>query len=149
MAQLARRHHVLVLQVLDPRQFDSPSVGPVLVEDAETGGGRVHSAAQDGGLQQRVRDDLTRRVTRPGREVAQIAELRGGDLLLTIGRLGAGPPSRADLPLTWTPSSCAVPASRPGSEHRLPTATTAMAPLPRQSTAVAHPHQLQATLPRS
>jgi uncharacterized protein (DUF58 family) len=34
---LARRHDVIAVQVVDPREFDLPDAGPVYVEDAETG----------------------------------------------------------------------------------------------------------------
>ena len=37
LALLARRHDVVAIQVVDPRESDLPSVGMVYVEDAETG----------------------------------------------------------------------------------------------------------------
>ncbi len=37
LAQLARRHDVVAVQVVDPREFELPSVGMIYVEDAETG----------------------------------------------------------------------------------------------------------------
>ena len=37
LAQLAQRHDVVAVQVVDRREFDLPSVGMIYVEDAETG----------------------------------------------------------------------------------------------------------------
>jgi uncharacterized protein (DUF58 family) len=37
LAMLARRHDVVALQVVDPREFDLPAVGTIWVEDPETG----------------------------------------------------------------------------------------------------------------
>lgn len=37
LAQLARRHEVVALQVIDPRESELPDAGAVYVEDAETG----------------------------------------------------------------------------------------------------------------
>ena len=35
--QLAQRHEVLALRLWDPREIELPDVGPIIMEDAETG----------------------------------------------------------------------------------------------------------------
>ncbi len=37
MRQLAERHQVLAVEIIDPRELDIPNVGHVLVQDPETG----------------------------------------------------------------------------------------------------------------
>ena len=37
LALLTRRHEVVAVRVVDPREFELPDVGPIYVEDAETG----------------------------------------------------------------------------------------------------------------
>ena len=37
LGQLARRHDVVAIQVVDRREFDLPAAGMIYVEDAETG----------------------------------------------------------------------------------------------------------------
>jgi uncharacterized protein (DUF58 family) len=34
---LARRHEVLAIRLVDPRELELPDLGPMIVEDAETG----------------------------------------------------------------------------------------------------------------
>jgi uncharacterized protein (DUF58 family) len=37
MRQLATRHHVIAIEIIDPRELDIPDVGTILMRDAETG----------------------------------------------------------------------------------------------------------------
>ena len=54
LAQLARRHDVVAIQVQDRREFDLPSVGMIYVEDAETGE-QIFVDTDDAAFQQRLR----------------------------------------------------------------------------------------------
>lgn len=51
---LDRRHEVLAVRLLDPRELDLPDVGPVILEDAETGE-TLYVDTHDGGLRERFR----------------------------------------------------------------------------------------------
>jgi uncharacterized protein (DUF58 family) len=54
LGQLARRHDVVAIQVLDRREFELPSAGMIYVEDAETGE-QIFVDTDDTGFQQRLR----------------------------------------------------------------------------------------------
>lgn len=54
LAQLARRHDVVALQVADPREFDLPAVGMIYVEDPETGE-QIFVDTDDPAFRQRLR----------------------------------------------------------------------------------------------
>jgi uncharacterized protein (DUF58 family) len=54
LSLLARRHDVVALQVVDPREFELPAVGMVYVEDAETGE-QIFVDTDDPAFQQRLR----------------------------------------------------------------------------------------------
>jgi uncharacterized protein (DUF58 family) len=54
MGQLAHRHDVVALQVVDRREFELPAVGMIYVEDAETGE-QIFVDSDDPGFQQRLR----------------------------------------------------------------------------------------------
>jgi uncharacterized protein (DUF58 family) len=54
LAQLASRHDVVTIQVLDRREFELPAAGMIYVEDAETGE-QIFVDTADAGFQQRLR----------------------------------------------------------------------------------------------
>ena len=54
LGQLARRHDVVAIQVVDRREFDLPAAGMIYVEDAETGE-LIFVDTDDAGFQQRLR----------------------------------------------------------------------------------------------
>jgi uncharacterized protein (DUF58 family) len=54
LAQLAGRHDVVAIQVVDRREFDLPSAGMIYVEDAETGE-QIFVDSDDAGFQHRLR----------------------------------------------------------------------------------------------
>jgi uncharacterized protein (DUF58 family) len=54
LTELARRHDVVPIRVVDRREFDLPSVGMIYVEDAETGE-QIFVNTDDAGFQQRLR----------------------------------------------------------------------------------------------
>lgn len=54
LAQLARRHDVLALQIVDRREFELPAVGMIYVEDAETGE-QIFVDTDDLGFRRRLR----------------------------------------------------------------------------------------------
>lgn len=54
LAQLARRHDVVPIQVLDRREFELPAAGMIYVEDAETGE-QIFVDTNDPGFQRRLR----------------------------------------------------------------------------------------------
>ena len=53
LAQLARKHDVVAIQVLDRREFELPAAGMIYVEDAETGE-QIFLDSDDAGFQQRL-----------------------------------------------------------------------------------------------
>ena len=54
LGQLARRHDVVAIQVVDRREFELPAAGMIYVEDAETGE-VIFVDTDDPGFQQRLR----------------------------------------------------------------------------------------------
>jgi uncharacterized protein (DUF58 family) len=54
LAQLARRHDVVAIQVVDRREFELPAAGMIYVEDAETGE-QIFVDTDDPGFQRRLR----------------------------------------------------------------------------------------------
>jgi uncharacterized protein (DUF58 family) len=60
MAQLAQRHDVVALQVIDRREFDLPAAGLLYVEDAETGE-QIFVDSGDPAFQRRLREAATER----------------------------------------------------------------------------------------
>jgi uncharacterized protein (DUF58 family) len=54
LAQLAHRHDVVAIQVLDRREFELPAVGMIYVEDSETGE-QIFVDSSDPGFQRRLR----------------------------------------------------------------------------------------------
>ena len=53
LAQLARKHDVVAIQMLDRREFELPAAGMIYVEDAETGE-QIFLDSDDAGFQQRL-----------------------------------------------------------------------------------------------
>ncbi len=62
LSLLARRHDVVAIQVVDPREFELPAVGMVYVEDAETGE-QIFVDTNDPAFQQRLRAAADERQT--------------------------------------------------------------------------------------
>jgi uncharacterized protein (DUF58 family) len=54
LAQLAQRHDVVAVQVVDRREFELPAVGMIYVEDSETGE-QIFVDSSDPGFQRRLR----------------------------------------------------------------------------------------------
>ena len=75
LRQLARRHDVVVVQVVDRREFELPAAGMVYVEDAETGE-VIFVDTDDAGFQRRLR------AAAGARQAALAADLRGCGLEL-------------------------------------------------------------------
>jgi uncharacterized protein (DUF58 family) len=57
---LARRHEVLAIRLWDPRELDLPDIGPILMEDAETGE-QLFVDTHDPRFRQRFREAALRR----------------------------------------------------------------------------------------
>jgi len=57
---LNQRHEVLVVRLWDPREVELPDVGPVVIEDAETGE-QLYVDTHDRGFRQRFQEAATRR----------------------------------------------------------------------------------------
>ena len=53
--QLNRRHDVLAVRLLDPREVELPDVGPLIMEDAETGE-QLYVDTHDRGFRRRFRE---------------------------------------------------------------------------------------------
>ena len=105
LARLAKRHEVLAVWLSDPREEEIPPIGPLMLEDAETGQ-QVYVDTRDAGFQQRFRalvDErrrhLQRTFARHGvdalrlstdgnmvREIAQFAHLRRETRRRSAGR---------------------------------------------------------------
>jgi uncharacterized protein (DUF58 family) len=72
---LAQRHDVVAVQVVDPREFELPTVGMIYVEDAETGE-QIFLDSADPGFRQRLKAAAD---TRQG-ELTGLARQAGVDL---------------------------------------------------------------------
>lgn len=83
VGRLARRHDVIAVQLVDPRERELPDVGTVALQDAETGAWRWVDTTSP-----RVRDAVRAKVARFDAEFASAVEEGGADLL----RLDAGEP---------------------------------------------------------
>ena len=57
---LNRRHEVVAVRLLDPREVELPDVGPLIMEDAETGE-QIYVDTHDAGFRRRFRDAAQRR----------------------------------------------------------------------------------------
>jgi uncharacterized protein (DUF58 family) len=78
VSQLARRHDVVAIQVVDRREFELPAAGMIYVEDAETGE-VIFVDTDDPGFQQRLRAQADER------QAALVADLRSAGLdLFTV-----------------------------------------------------------------
>jgi uncharacterized protein (DUF58 family) len=73
LSQLAQRHDVVAVQVVDRREFDLPAVGMIYVEDAETGE-VIFVDTDDPGFQRRLRGVADER------QAALVADLRSAGL---------------------------------------------------------------------
>lgn len=83
LGRLARRHDVIAVQLVDPRERELPDVGLLALTDAETGTWQWVDTSSPG-----VRDRLRSRVARFDAELERAVEEGGADLL----RLDAGEP---------------------------------------------------------
>jgi uncharacterized protein (DUF58 family) len=78
LGQLARRHDVVAIQVVDRREFELPAAGMIYVEDAETGE-VIFVDTDDPGFQQRLRAQADER------QATLVADLRSAGLdLFTV-----------------------------------------------------------------
>ncbi len=78
LGQLARRHDVVAIQVVDRREFELPAAGMIYVEDAETGE-IIFVDTDDPGFQQRLRAQADER------QATLVADLRSAGLdLFTV-----------------------------------------------------------------
>ena len=57
---LNRRHEVLAIRLWDPREVDLPDIGPIVMEDAETGE-QLYVDTHDGRFRQRFQEAARRR----------------------------------------------------------------------------------------
>ena len=73
LGQLARRHDVVAIQVVDRREFDLPAAGMIYVEDAETGE-VIFVDTDDPGFRQRLA------AAADERQAALVADLRSAGL---------------------------------------------------------------------
>ncbi len=76
LSLLNQRHEVLAIRVLDPREVTLPDVGPVIMEDAETGE-QLYVDTHDGKFRQRFEDAARQREA----SLQQIFKHAGVDLL--------------------------------------------------------------------
>jgi uncharacterized protein (DUF58 family) len=70
LARLARRHEVLAVWLRDPREEELPPIGPLVLEDAETGE-QVYVDTQGRGFQTRFRSLVLERRLRLERTFAR------------------------------------------------------------------------------
>jgi len=78
LGQLARRHDVVPIQVVDRREFELPAAGMIYVEDAETGE-VIFVDTDDPGFQERLREQADER------QSTLVADLRSAGLdLFTV-----------------------------------------------------------------
>lgn len=91
--RLSRRHEVIAIRLVDPREQDLPDVGPIIMEDAETGE-QLYVDTRDRAFRQRFREaaerrerDLRAAFGRAG--VEAVAMSTEEDLVRSIARLAA------------------------------------------------------------
>jgi uncharacterized protein (DUF58 family) len=91
LGMLAHRHEVIAVRLSDPRERELPDVGPVVMEDAETGE-QVYVDTHDPGLRRRFADanrrreaELTAAFTRSGAD--PVALSTDDDLVRAIVRM--------------------------------------------------------------
>lgn len=91
--RLSRRHEVIAVRVVDPRERDLPDVGPLVMEDAETGE-QLYVDTRDPAFRRRFREasdrreaELTAAFGRAGVEAVAISTEE--DLVASIVRLAA------------------------------------------------------------
>jgi uncharacterized protein (DUF58 family) len=91
LALLARRHDVVAIQVVDPRESELPAVGMVYVEDPETGE-QIFVDTDDPVFRQRLHDLATQRqdelvaaARRAGTEIHVVAT--DDDLVRALARI--------------------------------------------------------------
>jgi uncharacterized protein (DUF58 family) len=70
LGRLAQRHEVLAVWLSDPREEDIPEIGPLVLEDAETGQ-QVYVDTRDPGFQRRFRELVAERRQRIERTFAR------------------------------------------------------------------------------
>lgn len=90
LSRLAQRHEVLAVWLHDPREAEIPAIGPLVLEDAETGQ-QVYVDTSDRGFQKRFKALVAERTGRLGRTFARhgvdVLQLStDGDLARSIGR---------------------------------------------------------------
>jgi uncharacterized protein (DUF58 family) len=90
---LTRRHEVIAVRLYDPREVELPDVGPVLIDDAETGE-QLYVDTHDSTFRRRYREagerreaDLRSAFRRAG--VDAVALSTNDDLLAAIVRMAA------------------------------------------------------------
>jgi uncharacterized protein (DUF58 family) len=90
LARLAQRHEVLAAWLHDPREEEIPPIGPLILQDSETGE-QVYVDTRDSGFQQRFRAlvsqrrvDLERTFARHGVDVLKLST--DGDIVQDIAR---------------------------------------------------------------
>jgi uncharacterized protein (DUF58 family) len=90
LTRLAQRHEVVAVWLQDPREDELPAIGPLLLEDAETGK-QVYVDTRDRGFQQRFaalvaerKERLERTFARNGVDVLRLST--DGDLAHDIAR---------------------------------------------------------------
>jgi uncharacterized protein (DUF58 family) len=90
LARLSQRHEVLAVWVTDPREEEIPNVGPMILEDAETGE-QVWVDSNDPGFQERFarlveerRSQLEKTFSRHGIDMLRLST--DGDMVQEIGR---------------------------------------------------------------
>ncbi len=76
LSLLNRRHEVLAVRLTDPREIDLPDIGPIVLEDAETGE-QLYVDTHDRGFRARFAETAQRRET----AIAAAAKHAGVDLL--------------------------------------------------------------------
>ena len=109
LGRLCQRHEVLAVWLTDPREEEIPPIGPLVLEDAETGQ-QVYVDTRDAGFQARFRQLVDERRSRIERlfarhgvdamrlstdgnlvsEIARFAHLRKESMRRSGGRMGGG-----------------------------------------------------------
>jgi uncharacterized protein (DUF58 family) len=93
LGQLAQRHDVIALQIVDPREFELPAAGLVWIEDAETGEQMLVDSGDDGfrarlrALADERQAELTSSVRSAGCDLFTVST--DEDLVLALARMAA------------------------------------------------------------
>jgi uncharacterized protein (DUF58 family) len=118
----AHRHETLAVRLFDPREGELPDVGPLVLEDSETGE-QIFVDTHDRGFRRRYaelartrREELEATLTHSGVDLLELST--DGDMARDIVRFAAARVQRRKSQSARAPARAKVPSRRPVTEAR-------------------------------